>query len=844
MRTMRRLSPTLSLAAIFLFTLWLTAISSAHAPLDVVVSEVAWMGTIGAWQDEWLELHNNTDTDIDLTGWRLVTDDVDPDILLDGIIPAGGNYLLERTDDTTIVGHTADFIYTGNLSNSPGEVITLTDELSNIVDVVGLPGQPWFAGDNATKETMVRDPLTASGTAATSWANGPVNGTPINSIVDRDGDTYGFSPNFDWTAGTGVGYEQWDEDCDDADLQIYPGAPEVLDYKDNDCDGQVDDGLDLGPLDWTVFFNSGIIIDALAKTTDPVPMEAAFLDDINAATTTIDLAAYGLDRVSVSDVLIAAHNRGVAVRVVGDNVEASGYYSPTYDALIAAGIPVVTDPFVSYLQHNKFAILDGHTVWTGSTNWTDTGFTYNANNYWSVTAPHIAQAYTTEFEEMFGGQFAHHKFDNTTHVFSYTNTLVESYFSPSDGVEYRVADAIANAQESIYFAMFYWTSDLLGPLVRDRVVNDGLVVSGVWDAVGARRAASEDDLLCAAGVPLKVEIFGGKVHDKFAVIDVFGDDPIVILGSYNWTDAGAYDNDENTLIVHSAELAQAYYQEYLTLYNALPEDAICSSHSAESGMPACQDGSDNDYDGYVDHVDWDCRESTVEACQDGLDNDGDSLVDTDDLDCYRCRLFDVGIDGQATTAPDQPLELTTWLSPQPAAGPLTYTWSENLSTGTIATYTWDEPGTYTVAVTVTNWCTFITDTHQVTVSGEPPVVMYTYLPYVVRSYQESSLSITALVYDESEGYVEIGNQGSTPQDLTGWRIHSVVGDQWYSFPSGFALAPGGTIRIHFHPGTVSNSPADLIWSGDNIWSHVGDQAVLHDADGAIVDSHCYGDGCP
>ena len=44
-----------------------------------------------------------------------------------------------------------------------------------------------------------------------------------------------------------------------------------------------------------------------------------------------------------------------------------------------------------------------------------------------------------------------------------------------------------------------------------------------------------------------------------SVIDVEGSDLTVILGSYNWTDSGAYDNDENTLIIHDRDLARAYY---------------------------------------------------------------------------------------------------------------------------------------------------------------------------------------------------------------------------------------------------------------------------------------------
>ncbi len=34
------------------------------------------------------------------------------------------------------------------------------------------------------------------------------------------------------------------EDCDDADCAVHPGAQEVLDGKDNDCDGEIDEGLD------------------------------------------------------------------------------------------------------------------------------------------------------------------------------------------------------------------------------------------------------------------------------------------------------------------------------------------------------------------------------------------------------------------------------------------------------------------------------------------------------------------------------------------------------------------------------------------------------------------------
>lgn len=72
-------------------------------------------------------------------------------------------------------------------------------------------------------------------------------------------------------------------------------------------------------------------------------MEDSLLALIDGATTGIDVALYGLNRQSVVDALIAAHNRAVTVRVVGDDDAATGDYSSSYQALTDAGITVVVD---------------------------------------------------------------------------------------------------------------------------------------------------------------------------------------------------------------------------------------------------------------------------------------------------------------------------------------------------------------------------------------------------------------------------------------------------------------------------------------------------------------------
>jgi hypothetical protein len=59
---------------------------------------------------------------------------------------------------------------------------------------------------------------------------------------DADNDTYGDpAVKTDW-CGSLSGYVKNDDDCDDADNDIKPGANEACDDEDNDCDGTVDEG--------------------------------------------------------------------------------------------------------------------------------------------------------------------------------------------------------------------------------------------------------------------------------------------------------------------------------------------------------------------------------------------------------------------------------------------------------------------------------------------------------------------------------------------------------------------------------------------------------------------------
>jgi uncharacterized repeat protein (TIGR01451 family) len=175
-----------------------SSIQSSLSPVttrDVVINEVAWMGTAASPYDEWIELYNTGELTIPLDGWQLVDDD-SLSIALSGELPPRGYYLIERTDDDAVSDIPADWsggFGTGGLANA-GEVLTLTDGLGNTVDTANADGGKWPAGAASDGSPSYASMERIGPTAADSdnnWctndgitrrgedANGdPINGTP------------------------------------------------------------------------------------------------------------------------------------------------------------------------------------------------------------------------------------------------------------------------------------------------------------------------------------------------------------------------------------------------------------------------------------------------------------------------------------------------------------------------------------------------------------------------------------------------------------------------------------------------------------------------------------------
>jgi len=137
--------------------MWCGVDSSASPRQDkITFNEIAWMGTADSAQNEWIELKNISDSEVNLEGWQLFDKKKDVAIALakEHSISPQSFFILERTDDTTLQNITADVIYTGSLNNID-EALYLFDGACVLQDSV-LAKPEWPAGDSTERKSMER----------------------------------------------------------------------------------------------------------------------------------------------------------------------------------------------------------------------------------------------------------------------------------------------------------------------------------------------------------------------------------------------------------------------------------------------------------------------------------------------------------------------------------------------------------------------------------------------------------------------------------------------------------------------------------------------------------------
>lgn len=127
--------------------------------------------------------------------------------------------------------------------------------------------------------------------------------------------------------------------------------------------------------------------------------EALVIRAIGSAQQEILVAAYSFTSKPIAQALLTAHKRGVRIRAVLDKSQRSERYSAA-TFLANQGISVRIDEKHA-IQHNKYLVIDGHSVELGSFNYSRSAAERNAENVMVIwNQPEIARRYQADWERL------------------------------------------------------------------------------------------------------------------------------------------------------------------------------------------------------------------------------------------------------------------------------------------------------------------------------------------------------------------------------------------------------------------------------------------------------------
>lgn len=350
------------------------------------------------------------------------------------------------------------------------------------------------------------------------------------------------------------------------------------------------------------------------------------------------LAAYEFTYPPVLDALRAALDRGVDVRIVyHDTLNKEGEDGANESAMATArldatfeGRQVLFARTKPKIPHNKFIVrLDGGTdptsVWTGSTNFTPSGFLGQSNVGHLVDDAGTAAQFLSYWELLK---------DDPDRAAARAGAValtpdppeaidpgaVVCVFSPRPKADLLrwYGDRIEEATGTVMFtAAFGVTEELIAPLAGERdFLRFILMEKPPTDKVKAALTTDRDLIISFGAVLGELYVFkNGKpvarkrikdfeldkwflvedhfrhqgfvffVHTKFLLVDPLSDDPLVCTGSANFSPNSLKENDENMLLIRgSTRLADIYLTEFDRLFRHFYFRDVANEIEAKGGQ--------------------------------------------------------------------------------------------------------------------------------------------------------------------------------------------------------------------------------------------------------------------
>jgi phosphatidylserine/phosphatidylglycerophosphate/cardiolipin synthase-like enzyme len=318
----------------------------------------------------------------------------------------------------------------------------------------------------------------------------------------------------------------------------------------------------------------------------------------------IHAAVYEFQYLPILKEFKAAINRGAKVMIIFDDKNYGKYdkdgnpigpWEANRKAFQAAGIsadhfkPRRTNP--SFISHNKFIVLlkDGvpNQVWTGSTNITRGGIFGHSNVGHLVRDEQVASSYEAYWQHLLNDPRASSLrswTDNNPAVptGTFPKGTMGVLFSPRGNLKALewYAKRMENAGVASFLTAAFGVNDLFEKVFFAKKKRLRYLMLETEDDNMEHLRAWKYNRIAIGNVLeenmferwLKEQLTGFNlhvryIHTKYMLVDPLGEEPLVITGSANFSDASTRQNDESMLIISGEkDVSDIYLTEFMRLF--------------------------------------------------------------------------------------------------------------------------------------------------------------------------------------------------------------------------------------------------------------------------------------
>lgn len=320
------------------------------------------------------------------------------------------------------------------------------------------------------------------------------------------------------------------------------------------------------------------------------------------------IAAYEFNYDRFLNLIKDTLDKGVGIRIVydarKDNPRKKNIAAVQASGLNDDNVSIKRTQPKSYISHNKFIVKlrDGtaQSVWTGGTNFSEGGI-YGHSNVAHVIEDRVIAGKFLEYWDLLSHDPPSNPLKDAVETISPLPTGkppvgTTVLFSPRNNVDALdwYADLAVNSTNGLLMTFAFGMNDIFKNVYRNSQAPFRLALMEKKTRpmkVGPERTAEEKKIQDLRNMPENVFAIGSFIrtnkidgwaqeqltslnhhvrfiHNKFMLIDPLSDDPIVIVGSANFSDASTRRNDENMVVIRgNHRVADIYLGEFMRLFS-------------------------------------------------------------------------------------------------------------------------------------------------------------------------------------------------------------------------------------------------------------------------------------